>query len=611
MDISYETLYSHRLVIRMKTIVISSLLLLFLFSFVIPIQLSYQSHSIEFPTGQTGISYENSPTIIRVTDANAAGSGSVSIQITSTTDLVGVTLDLPETSAGVFESSNFVIMDGPNFASIGDSIQLNFEDSNSNFNPGLTESVIVLVVSFSGDVEFIELIEDGTDSPNFTANLDISSEGVSPFDGVLQSSEGDTFRIFWPCDGASNGQIIPKPDNSKAAIEAAIGETVIFSYTDASLSTVTTDLTVIFSSGCGGSGGGLVISKIVLDFLAGGMSGGDFIAPQLIIPKINLSNLPLVSDILDFITNADPFTPITPLNDQSIDYPLSINGNGYLLTQFANTIETYTGKTGEPVSFKMTLFDATGIEHIALYTNLRGDTREIQDSDTFVIYNEEEPLEITDLNGFFSNVSFIESEYNGKYIANFNMTFTKPMDTSDVIIRTWDELGNSGDIKVFDAIRIEGELIVNPDTNNLIVPDSAEIVIPYYKMPHYEIPEADYDGNLVYYNSFGGMEERRVHPYHTPMVYPDEIGKNDRYDDEFYEKIINEESRAQTLVQSIISNPYTLSEEKMKNEKFFYPSKVGKLDRENRSTLNDVMMQERLKAEKICERLYSTNHLVD
>jgi len=315
--------------------------------------------------------------------------------------------------------------------------------------------------------------------------------------------------------------------------------------------------------------------------------------------------------MLDFILNADPFTVITPLDDPSIDYPISINGNGYLLTQHANTIQTYTGKTGEPVSFKMTLFDATGVEHIALYTNLRGEKREIQDSDTFVIYHEDKPLEITDPHGFFSNVNFTESEYNGKYIANFDMTFAKPMDTSDVIIRTWDELRNSGDIKVLDAIRIDGEPIVNPDTNNLVVPDSAEIVIPYYKLPYYEIPNADSDGNLIYYNSFGGLEEKQVHPYYSPTIYPDDIGRAERHDDGFYDSIINEDLRAQIVAKELVGNSFITPENTQDGVKFFYPNNVGKLDRENKDVLKSVMLKENDRALKISGKKYHTNQLDD
>ena len=419
---------------------------------------------------------------------------------------------------------------------------------------------------------------------------------------------GETIVIPVGCELAL-GLVTPNPDPTVGAIIAVGGDTVTVTYEDADGNVFDDNADVDGGGGgCGGSSGGLVISPVVLDFLdvlAGGASGGDFAPPQLVMPKLNLSNLPLIGDILNFLSTADAFTPIMPLDDPSIDYPVSINGNGYLLTQYANTIQTYTGKTGEPVSFKMTLFDATGVEHIALYTNLRGDAKEVQDSDTFIIYNEEEPLQIIDPHGFFSNVNFTESEYNGKYIANFAMTFAKPMDTSDVIIRTWDELRNSGDIKVFDAIKIEGEPIVNPDTNNLIIPDSAEIVIPYYKLPFYEIPEADSEGNLVYYNSFGGLEEKQVHPHEEPLTYPDYLGKAERHDDGFYDNIIDEDVRAQTLVEKLIANPFSSFEDKIRNEKFFYPSNVGKLDRENKEFLKFMKEKEYEKAAKISQKIYN------
>ena len=399
--------------------------------------------------------------------------------------------------------------------------------------------------------------------------------------------------------------IVPNPDPTIGAIKAPIGDIVTATYGS---ETARAEVQSIF--GGGGSGGGLVINRVVLDVLAGGSSGGDFAPPQLVIPKLNLQNLPLVGDLLNFIQNANPFTVITPLDDPSIDYPLSINVNGYLLTQYTNTIQTYIGKTGEPVSFKMTLFDATGVEHIGLYTNLRGEKREIQDGDTFVIYNEGKPLEITDPNGLFSNVNFTESEYNGKYIVNFDMTFAKPMDTSDVIIRTWDELRNSGDIKVLDAIKIEGEPIVNPDTNNLIIPDSAEIVIPYYKLPFYEIPEADSEGNLVYYNSFGGLEEKQVHPHEEPVTYPDYLGKAERHDNGFFYNIIDEETRAQTKAQTMIMDSFTLSDDTKKDGKFYYPSNIGKLDRQNTEMLQFVMLKEFERAIAISNP-YKTNHIND
>lgn len=560
------------------------------------------------------------PVGIVVTDTTVGGD-TVQVLVTTNNDSVGITHTLTKTLSGDFAGSfinfdpdtlfaNLVLMNGDNKFSLGTSIIISYDDPFLNETPS-PDVVPTTIVTSGGNVVFLDLVETGDETGIFEGQITFVAPGSSG-SNILEISEGEVFFIIAGCAEIVNGQIIPIPEDSIfGAVQAdRAGDTLTVTYGDSS-HIDTSNIDPESLGGCGGSGGGLVINRVVLDVLAGGTSGGDFIAPQLIIPKINLSNLPLIGDFLDFILNADPFTPITPLDDPSIDYPLSINGNGYLLTQYANTIETYTGKTGEPISFKMTLFDATGIEHIALYTNLRGDHREISDSDTYLIYNEDEPLEITDPNGFFSYANFTESEYNGKYIANFNMTFAKPMDTSDVIVRTWDGLGNSGDIKIFDALKIEGDPIVNPDTNNLIVPDSAEIVIQYYKLPYYEIPNADSEGNLIYYNSFGGLEEKQVHPYYNPIIYPDNIGKAERHDEGFNESVIMEEMKAHQIAKTIINNPFQASEYTPEHFNFFYPNNVGKLDRENKEMQKDIMKNEHIRAVKIASKLYKTNHLED
>ena len=557
-----------------------------------------------------GYAYQTS---VQMFVEDPSSNDSVPVTVTSTSIegevIDSITLTLPETSSGFFDNidpttgaGSLWLMNGDNKFSVGDTINIRFSDP-IFYDPLIEESVLFSVVTSGGRSVDLVAPEDNFENGVFETQLKFLPVGFPQPNGI-EITEGETFRISPPCAGSANGQIIPVPDGSTVgALRAEVGGTIKATYQDSSHE----DTAFIFSAGvgCGGSGGGLVINRVVLDVL-GGTSGGDFFPPQITMSKLNLSNLPLVGSILDFILNADSFTPITPLDDPSIDYPLSINGNGYLLTQYANTIETYHGKTGEPVSFKMTLTDATGIEHIALYTNLRGDHREIQDSDTYLIYNQDKPLEITDPNAFFTNVNLAESEYNGKYIAEFNMTFAKPMDTSDVIVRTWDELGNSGDIKMFDAIKIEGEPIVNPDTNNLVVPNSAEIVIPYYKLPYYEIPNPDSDGKLIYYNSFGGLEERQVHPYYNPIIYPDNIGKNERHDDVFYDNIVDEETRAQIVVQTLIGNPFSSLEDHQKVLKFFYPENIGKLDREDEEMQKKIKVAEEINAKKNFSKLYHT-----
>ncbi|MGQ0794738.1 MAG: hypothetical protein ACT4N5_00950 [Nitrosopumilaceae archaeon] len=557
------------------------------------------------------------PVEIRLFDPALTGAGTVSVTVTTTSDPVGITLLLNEVFPGFFDNlepttlvPQLYLMNGDNKFPLETTLEATYVNENF-YDPNVIDVLTLFVDTRDG--EFIEpvITETGPNTGVFKGIFTLSATGPSN-ENIFQITSGEIFNIFPPCGNIVNGQITPIQDGSSfGAIKAEFGDTVTVTYGDSSH----TDTAVLSvgESGCGGggSGGGLVINRIVLDVLAGGASGGDFIAPQLTIPKLNLSSLPLVGDILNFITNADPFTPIAPLDDSSIDYPLSINGNGYLLTQYANTIQTYTGKTGEPISFKMILFDSTGVEHIGFYTNLREDKREISNSDTFVIYHEDKPLGITDPNGYFANVNFTESEYDGKYVAEFNLTFAKPMDTSDVIIRTWDELRNSGDIKIFDALKIDGEPLVNPDASNLIVPDSADIIIPYYKLPYYEIPDADSEGNLIYYNSFGGLEENQVHPKSFPIVYPQYVGKSERHDNGFDKSIINEDTKAQTVSQSLIGNPFSSTEDNKKEFKFYYPSNVGKLDRENKDSLKDLSYKENMKALQISAKKYRTNQVLD
>jgi hypothetical protein len=554
----------------------------------------------------------SAPVVIQVSDLTAEGSGTISVKVTTTSDPVGITLILNEAFPGFFDNlepttliPQLFLMNGDNKFPLESTIEITYIDEDSLLNV-----IPVDVVKSNGEFISPELTETGINTGIFKGRITFSATGPST-NNRLEITPGEIFNIYPPCGNTVNGQITPALDGiTFGAIRASVGDTVTVTYGDSSH--FDTAIVSLPDVGCGGggSGGGLVINRIVLDVLAGGASGGDFLAPQLTLSKLNLSSLPLVGDILNLIENADPFTPIASLDDPSIDYPVSINGKGYLLTQFANTIQTYTGKTGEPTSFKMNLSDATGIQHIGLYTNLRGDHREVQDSDTYLIYDEGNQLEITDPRGYFSNVNFTESEYNGKYIAEFNMTFAKPMDTSDIIIRSWDERLNSGDTKIFDALKIEGEPIANPDTNNLIVADSSSIIVPYYKMPYYEIPKPDSNGNLIYYNSFGGLEEKQTRPQYAPIVYPDYIGKDERHDDGYQEFVIKEDVKAQTIAQSLSSNPFSLSEDNKKEFNFYYPSNVGKLDRQNKDLLKDLLIKENMKALQISKK-YLTNHIMD
>jgi len=604
----------HRLK-NVQRLVISLLLATSLFTFVTPMASASHGATVTFNAGTYNY---DAAALITVTDPTVAGAGTVEVSITSTSDPVGILLTLTENlpGSGTFDNdidptagviATLLFMDGNNKFPLEAATTISVDDPLSNTSPIAPDISTAFVTTSGGGFTTIDLTETGDDTNLFEGTFTFSATGIIPSSTPFPITAGETFSIGFGCADTSNGQITPVPAGSLlGAIRAEDGDTITVTYLGA---THTDTATLGFSGGCGGGGGGLIISPVI-QALAGG-TAMDRTPPALTFSREKILSLPGLGDILNSILDANPFTPLIPVTDPQFDPPLVIDDEAFVISQYANTIPTIIHETGDPMQLTLNLFDNTGVEHIALYTNLRGNAREISDSNTYIIYDEDKPLEIIDPEGYFYNVNFTESDEGTTYKITYDITFAKPMDTSDIIIRTWDPKRNSGDIKIFDAIKIIGEPLVKPGVNNLIQTETSTISIPYYKFPEYAIPISDSAGNIMYYNSFGDLEEKQVHPYHEPTKYPQYIGRAERHDDGFQQAISKENIKAQTIAQSILGNPFTASDDRSVHGKFFYPSKVGKLDREKEDILKDVMINEHVKATKIFSKLYHTNHIED
>lgn len=193
--------------------------------------------------------------------------------------------------------------------------------------------------------------------------------------------------------------------------------------------------------------GGIIPALAIL-----GAGGGGEPGPSLELSTSLLSTLPDV--IKNSILHHDPFKPIAPSTDPSISYPLSIDGKGYLLGGYSNTIQTVTEKTGAPIDLHMISQDGAPIQHVALYANLQGSSKDLYDSDTYIIYDEGKPLQIVDPHGFFSNVKFDIKDEGLQHELTYTITFAKPMAKSDLDLRMWDESKHSSDTKIFDALQV-------------------------------------------------------------------------------------------------------------------------------------------------------------
>jgi len=219
----------------------------------------------------------------------------------------------------------------------------------------------------------------------------------------------------------------------------------------------------------GTGGGGLVRATITLNAIGAATTlggGGTDRTPPLstldIISKLRDSDVP--EHIREIIDNQELNVPIEPLENESYDLPLTINEKGYPLGSNENTLVTHNIDVGEPIKLQILFYEKSELEHVSIYMNLK-DGLGADKSDTFVLFYKDEPLEIVDKNGFFESVEFEIIEGEGiKKFAIFEIKFAKPMETSDLIYKSWDFKKRGTEVIVYDAINV-GEL---PSENETI-----------------------------------------------------------------------------------------------------------------------------------------------
>ena len=130
------------------------------------------------------------------------------------------------------------------------------------------------------------------------------------------------------------------------------------------------------------------------------------------------------------------------------------NGFGAKIQGDSDNPLTNTIDVGVKTSMALRVSDDAGpdaINHIGLYTNLTSSQREIDNSDTYVLYNKDKPLRVVDPHGFFSAVDAKTSVLGRIVQLKLDFTFAKPMPKSDIIVRVGDH-DNFNDYRYHDII---------------------------------------------------------------------------------------------------------------------------------------------------------------
>ena len=281
------------------------------------------------------------------------------------------------------------------------------------------------------------------------------------------------------------GMVLPNPDPSNGAITVAEFSAVPQCTADdndlilepkeatvtATYESFTDSVTVFDRDASGGGGGGLVRPSLVVNALAGISGGGSaYSSPTIQLSNlVKLGQLDVPTEIEQMIYEHDSTVPASPMGlglFENFDYPMIINDKGFVLSGYSTTLETQNLEINTPHTIKLMYYEADKIQHFSLYTNLRDANTAIHQSDTQIQYNDGQEIQVIDPNGFFQDVSFTLNELDGlKKEIVLEITFANEMDTTDIILRSWDPYLNSFDTYILDAITVvSDEIIESPIT---------------------------------------------------------------------------------------------------------------------------------------------------
>ena len=140
-----------------------------------------------------------------------------------------------------------------------------------------------------------------------------------------------------------------------------------------------------------------------------------------------------------------------------IENGLTIQDKSFKLTAYSNKIPTTTVEVGKNVNLKLRMWDDLGTSqkiHVAIYTNLYGVSREVAGSNTFIVFETDKPIQVSDPIGLFSNVNVSTSKQGNYFEFSYDVTFAQPMKKSDIIIRVWDQSLKVEETKVSDALEV-------------------------------------------------------------------------------------------------------------------------------------------------------------
>lgn len=400
--------------------------------------------------GSAGNGIDTVPVIIRVTDCAAdttGGPDTVTVQVTSSVDPVGIELTLTETggSTCIFENTNLALMNDNNVFSLSDTVTITvFDDTGAG--PTIGDILVISDSDFADGLEPV-FTETSPGSNLYTAKINFGA-ATDAATNTLEASPGDIISVI-DLDGGNvaNGIISPNPSGGKGAITAEVGGSVTAEYDGDSES-----FTVSAYPGPGRGSGGLLVPGLVVDVIVIStlLSGG---CTDCIPPTLGLDER----------------------NRRLVDGGFSYNGNAVDVELFYTEYPLITVNVGDENKAILKVYENSGlqdIEHVELAFGLRkgqilAESKAVisldigtDKTETISTFDPENVLQDIRIDTTTDRCSITIS--GECMIITIHHTFRAPLDFNMVATNVWDFNKNAWQNYFNDGIQVVGQSLNPP-----------------------------------------------------------------------------------------------------------------------------------------------------
>ena len=173
---------------------------------------------------------------------------------------------------------------------------------------------------------------------------------------------------------------------------------------------------------------------------------------------------PHIAELVASRDASDPLEPIT--SDGTFDFPLVINGYGYLLDDTTNTLVPQTVMAGDDsvAHITFTVYTQKDLAHFTLYLNLPDENTDYTDSDTYITYKDDGTTGVTDPHGYIGSATITVTQKDGDLIpekktVRIIVEFAEPMGSTNMVAYMWNTDRKAVFIKIIDAFEVVAALL--------------------------------------------------------------------------------------------------------------------------------------------------------